>query len=126
MNTQANEFGYDAAAKAREAAQSVGDMARQAAQTATKKADEMTASAGQSMKEFGRRLGEAAPREGMLGTASQAVADSLREGGEYLEERTLADLAHEVTKLIKRNPIPAVFVGLGLGLMLGRMTMTRR
>jgi len=122
MNTNANEFGYDAAAKARETAQSVSDMARQAASNATKRADEMAASAGQSIKELGKKLGDHAPSQGMLGTASQAVARSLQDGGEFLKETTMAGLAKEVTNLIKKNPLPAVIIGLGLGMMLGRIT----
>jgi ElaB/YqjD/DUF883 family membrane-anchored ribosome-binding protein len=122
MNTKATEYGFDAAATAREAAQSVSEMARQAACTAGKKADEMTAQAGHSLKELGQKLGENAPSEGMLGTASQAFANSLRDGGEYLEETTLSGMAEEVTNLIKKNPLPAVLIGIGLGLMLGRLT----
>jgi len=122
MNTKANEYGYDAAAKARETAQSVSDMARQAAATAAQRADEITANAGQSMKELGRKIHENAPSDGMLGRASQAVASSLRDGGEYLEDTTMSGLAQSVTDMIKKNPVPAVLIGLGLGMMLGRIT----
>jgi len=61
------------------------------------------------------------PESGMLGSASHAVADTLDHTGKYIEDRNLSGMMDDVTGLIKRNPIPAVLVGLGVGFLLGRV-----
>jgi ElaB/YqjD/DUF883 family membrane-anchored ribosome-binding protein len=60
----------------------------------------------------------------MLGRASGAVADALDSSGRYIEERNISGIANDVTDVIRRNPIPAVLVAVGLGFLLGR-TMRR-
>jgi len=35
-------------------------------------------------------------------------------------------MADDVTDLIRRNPIPALFVGIGLGFLLARLTTSSR
>jgi hypothetical protein len=91
-----------------------------AASAVGKKADNLTSSAGAGLKNLGETLGQKAPHEGVLGDASQAVANTIKESGRYLEEAGLSGIADDVTALIKRNPVPAVLVGLGIGFLLGR------
>jgi hypothetical protein len=56
----------------------------------------------------------------MLGRASEAVASTLESGGSYLEDKHLSGMADDVTQMIRRNPIPAVLIGVGLGFLIGR------
>jgi hypothetical protein len=56
----------------------------------------------------------------VLGSASHFVADKLDSAGQYVEDRNLSGMMDDVTGLIKRNPIPAVLIGLGIGFLLGR------
>jgi len=106
--------------RAKEAASSVGTMVSDAASNVGKKADELTSSAGSSLKGFGDTISRNAPHEGMLGDASQTVANTIKQSGRYLEEAGLSGIADDLTELIKRNPVPAVLVGLGVGFLLGR------
>jgi hypothetical protein len=53
------------------------------------------------------------------------VAGTLESGGRYLEEQGLGGIAEDVTGLIRRNPIPAVLIGVGLGFMLARFLNPR-
>lgn len=130
--------------KAKEAAGNVADKAREAAAGAVDKAKEAAAtayhSAGQTLTDAGHRaeaattslggtmqslagsLRESAPHEGMLGTASARVADSLESGGRYLQEEGLGGMTEDLMTLIRRNPIPAVLVGIGIGFLLARTT----
>ncbi len=121
-----NDEWTQAAGKAKEAAASVGSMASHAGsavgalanQTACdvgKRADDLTASAGVSIQGLGVRLSQNAPHTGMLGSASQAVAKSVKDGGEYIEGAKFSGMAEDVAQLIRRNPIPAVFIAIGLG-----------
>jgi len=117
---QVKESGMHAADKAKEAAASVGEMASKAVAAVGKKADDMTATAGCDIKHWGDALSEKTPHEGLIGHASQAVADTLKGGGRYLEEAKFSGMADDVTMVIKRNPVPAVLVGFSLGFILGR------
>lgn len=66
-------------------------------------------------------LGERGPREGMLG----AVADSLEKTGRYMQEEGIRGMAEDVTELIRRNPIPAMLVGVGIGFLLAKVLRRR-
>jgi ElaB/YqjD/DUF883 family membrane-anchored ribosome-binding protein len=114
------EAGTQAIEKGKEAVASVGEMATQAVCAAGKKADDLTATAGSDIKKWGDQLSEKTPHQGLIGQASQAVAGTLQESGLYLEEAKLSGVANDVSKLIQRNPVPAVFIGFGLGFLLGR------
>jgi hypothetical protein len=80
----------------------------------------MTASAGADIKKWGDTIGSSAPHEGVLGQASQAMADTLREGGKYLEEAKLSGVADDFVNMIRRNPVPAILLGVGVGFILAR------
>ena len=112
--------------KAREAVASVGEIANQAgcavgaiASQAVcevgRKADDLTASAGIGIQELGDRFSKNAPHSGVLGSASQAVARGVKDSGEYLEGAKLSGMTEDVEMLIRRNPIPAVLIAVGLG-----------
>lgn len=107
--------------KAKEAAASVGGMVSNAASSVGKTAENLTTSTGASIKHLGETLGEKAPHEGMIGTASQTVANSLRDSGKYLEEAGLSGIGEDLTELIRRNPVPAILVGIGIGFLMGRV-----
>ena len=120
-----------AANKAREAAASVGELASQtacavgsmashAACDVGKKADDLTASAGIGIQELGDRLSKNTPQTGVLGSASQAVARSVKDSGEYLEGAKLSGMTEDFAQLIRKNPLPAVFIALGLGWFVAR------
>ena len=121
---QAVDKGKEAAASvgamASHAGCAVGAMASQAACDATKKADDLTASAGAGIQGLGDRISNYTPHTGVLGTASQAVARTVKEGGEYLEDAKLTGVVDDVTQLIRRNPIPAIFIAIGLGWFVAR------
>ena len=105
---------------ASQAASAVGAMASQAASNAGKKADDLTASAGAGIQGLGDKLSKNTPHAGVLGNVSQSVADTVREGGEYLEDAKLNGMTGDVVRLIRRYPIPAAIIGIGLGLLAWR------
>ncbi len=102
-------------AMASQAAYDVGAMASQAASDVGKKADGLTASAGVGIQGLGDRLSENGPQTGMLGSASHAVAKTVKDSGEYLEGAKLSGMSKDVAQLIRQNPIPAVLIAVGLG-----------
>ena len=104
-----------AANKVCDAANSVGEMASQAVSEVGRKADDLVASAGIGIQGLGDRISKTTPHNGMLGAASQAVAKTVKDGGEYLEGAKLSGITEDVAHLIRRNPIPAVLIAVGLG-----------
>jgi len=117
---KAKDVVQQAGDKAKDAASSVGDMVSSAASSVGKTADKWTSSAGSGMKSLGDTIEEKGPHGGMLGSASHAVASTLAEGGKYLEQEGLSGMMDDVTNLIRRNPMPAILVGIGLGYLIGR------
>lgn len=117
---KAKEVGSSIADRAREAVSSVGTMASQAASAVGKRAEDMTASAGADIKKWGDSMTSNPPQGGTMGHVSQAVGETLREGGRYLEDAKLSGMADDVSMMIRRNPVPAVLIGIGVGFILGR------
>jgi hypothetical protein len=109
-----------AAQRAKDFASSASQSASDVASNVGHRAEEATASVGSGMRSLAGTLREKMPHEGMLGSASSAVADSLDRGGRYIEEEGLQGIASDVTDLVRRYPIPALLVGLGLGYLIAR------
>jgi len=127
------ETGTSFGDKAKEVASNVSDTARDAASSAAhtasemasnvgQKAEDATSSVGSSMKSLAGTLRERGPHGGFAGQATSSVADSLERGGRYLEEQGLRGIGEDLTNLIRRNPIPALLVGIGVGYLLARAT----
>lgn len=131
LSSNVKEEWNQASSKARDTAASVGEMASQAACAVGsmashaacdvgKKADDLTASAGIGIQELGDRLSKNTPHSGVLGSASQAVARTVKDSGEYLEGAKLSGMTEDFAQLIRKNPLPAVFIALGLGWFVAR------
>ena len=107
-------------AMASHAASDASVMASQAVRDVGKKADELTASAGVGIQGLGEMLSKNSPQVGPLKSASDVVAGVVKEGGEYLQDAKLTGMAEDVAHVIRRNPIPAVLIALGVGWFIGR------
>ena len=98
----------------------VGALASQAVGDIGKQTDELAASAGVGVQAMGDRLSQCCPQSGLLGTASQTIARTVKEGGEYLEEAKLSGMTADVASVIRKNPLSAILIALGLGWCVGR------
>lgn len=103
------------------AASAVGQGVSSAASAVGHKADDLTSSAGAGIRHLGETLKEKAPHEGMLGSASQAVASTVTDTGRYIEQAGLSGMMDDLTEVIRRHPLPAVLVGVGIGVLIGRL-----
>jgi hypothetical protein len=117
---KAQEFAHAAGQKVQEAAHTAGQKVQTAASTVGHKAEDATASLGSGLKTAADKVRETLPREGVIGQAGEAFAGALERGGRYIEEKNIRGMADDVTEVIKRNPIPAVLLAVGLGFLLGR------
>jgi hypothetical protein len=107
--------------RARETASAVAHTAEDAASYVGQKAEDATGAVGEGLTFLGNTIRDYTPQSGMVGEASSAVANSLESTGRYLQEEGLHGIAEEVTKLVRRNPIAALLVGVGIGVGVGML-----
>jgi ElaB/YqjD/DUF883 family membrane-anchored ribosome-binding protein len=108
--------------KTKEAVSSVAHTVGHAGAAIGEKAHDATDAVGSGMKSLAGTIRHNMPREGALGTASASVAESLESGGRYLQREGMGGMARDITDLIRRNPVPAVLVGIGIGFLLAKLT----
>jgi hypothetical protein len=125
LEEKAKDAACSVAQSAEDAASYVGKKAEDAAAYVGHKAVDTTSAVGGGLKSLGNTIRENTPHSGMVGEASSAVADTLESTGRYLQEEGLKGITEDVTNLIRRNPIPALLVGVGVGFLIARAT-TRR
>jgi hypothetical protein len=56
----------------------------------------------------------------MAGTAATAVTDTVAGAGTYLREKGVQTLPDDLAGLIRRHPVSALLIGLGIGWLLSR------
>jgi hypothetical protein len=122
---KAKEAASQVADKAKDLASNAAHRVEDMASTAEKKADSAVHSVGTGMEHLAGTIREKGPHDGVLGTASNKLANTLERGGHYLEEEGLSGMAEDLTNVIRRNPIPALFVGIGIGFLIARATSRR-
>jgi len=111
--------------KARDIASGVADKARDIASGVGDRVTGATTSVGGGMRSLADNIRESAPGSGMLHDAGAAVADTLESGGRYLEQEGFSGIGQDLTNLVRRNPIPALFVGVAVGFLIARATSDR-
>ena len=119
---RAGEAASNVAHRAGEVASNVTHRAGEMASNVGKRVDSGVSAAGGGMQSFADTVREHGPSSGMLGSATSAVADTLENTGEYLETHGLSGVAEDLTGLIRRNPIPALLIGIGVGFLIARAT----
>jgi len=99
----------------------VAEKAKDAVTFVGEKAEQATEKVGAGMESLGGAIREHEPKQGMLHCAGEAVAQKLEGGGRYLEQHGLKGIGDDVTSLIRRNPIPAILIGIGVGALLAQL-----
>jgi methyl-accepting chemotaxis protein len=116
------EFAGQVADKARDVAGQAVDRTKDAATATGRKADQVADKVGGGLSSAAESIRQHSPDSGMLHRAADKVADTLDSSGRYLKEEGLTGMANDLTELIKRNPIPALLVGICIGALIGRAT----
>jgi len=122
----ASAVGQAVAQKASDATHAVGQKASEVASTVGHKAEDATAAVGSGMQTLADKVRDNAPNEGVLGSASKSVASAIDSAGKYVEDKNLSGMMEDMTNLVKRNPIPALLLGLGVGFLIGRLVSSSR
>jgi hypothetical protein len=61
----------------------------------------------------------------VAGSAATAVTNAVAGVGTYVQHKGLQGLSGDLTDLVRRYPVPALLIGLGIGFVLGRSMGTR-
>jgi hypothetical protein len=122
VKDKVQETAHSFTERAGETASNVTHRAGEMASTVGKKVDSGVSAAGSGLQSFADSVREHGPSSGMLGSATSAVADTLENTGEYLESHGLSGIAEDLTGLIRRNPIPALLIAVGVGFLIARAT----
>lgn len=113
----------DSAAKAVDSAQeTVSNVAQRASDAACavgQRAEDATQAVGSGMESLGHTIHEYGAHNKYLAPAA-TVGSTLESGGRYIRQEGLSGMGEDLTMLIRRNPIPSLFVGLCLGFLVGR------
>jgi uncharacterized protein YjbJ (UPF0337 family) len=107
-------------ARLQEVADEARSTAREAASSATSKTGQPMSAMGEKIGSLADTIREKAPHEGTMGTAATAVAEKLDAAGSYLQEKKLEHMVSDLSGMIRRYPIPALLIGLGIGYLLAR------
>jgi hypothetical protein len=87
---------------------------KESASTAVEKARDTMSSVTERAGDLASNLGQKAQ------DAASAVADTWESGRRYVTEHGVSGMAEDAATLIRRNPIPALLIGFGLGFLLAR------
>jgi uncharacterized protein YjbJ (UPF0337 family) len=98
------------------------EQAAQPSSAASSTAKQATSAVGEQLGSLADVIRDKAPREGTAGRAATAVADKLGAAGSYLQEKNVEHVAGDVTELIRRYPMAALLIGLGIGYLVARST----
>jgi len=119
---RAGEVASDLGQRAGEALSSAASTASSLASKAGERAEEAVSTVGERMHNLGSTVRERGPRSGLLGSATSAVASGLEAGGDYLQEEGLSGMYSDVQSLVRRYPVQALLVGVGIGYLMARAT----
>jgi hypothetical protein len=122
---QAKDAASHLAGQAREAASAAGNRLNDAASYAGQRAEDATSSVGGGMRSLAGQVRQNAPREGVMGSAAGAAANALDRTGQYIQDQGLSGMAEDFTGMIRRNPIPALLIGVAVGFLIARATSRR-
>lgn len=119
---KAQDFVEKIADRAQNMAGDVADRAKDMAHAAGNKADDITHRAGRAIESLGDSIRDKGPHEGMAGSVSGKMAKNLEGVGHYLQEEGISGMAHDVANLVRKNPVPALLLALGIGYLVARAT----
>ena len=99
-------------------AASVVEKAKDMGSQAVEKAKDMGNEALEKAKGYATNVSEQASQ--VASRIGNKVEQTYEAGRDYVTERGLGGMGEDLTDLIRKNPLPAVLIGLGIGFLLAR------
>jgi hypothetical protein len=98
-----------------------GSPLRQGLGESGNKADQAAAVVGEKLGAAADTLRSTLPQEGRLGGAARTITEGLESSGNYLQEQGRTGVIDDLESLIRRYPVQALLLGVGLGYILSRL-----
>ena len=117
---RARDMARGATETARDAATGVMDRARDVAGNVADKARDVAGNVADTARDWASGAVGAVADTDVVNKAGEYVSDAWESGSRYFQEHNFKDMADDVAGVIRRNPIPALLVGIGLGFVLAR------
>jgi ElaB/YqjD/DUF883 family membrane-anchored ribosome-binding protein len=108
--------------KTKDVASSLVQKVEEVASTIGHKAEGARETVAGEMKSLAGTIRTKAPQAGVLATAASEAASTLEAGGNYLQEHNFSGVARDLTDLIRRHPLQAILLGIGVGFLVGRVS----
>ncbi len=125
-----NEFpsGQDMAEEAARQAEAARSRAREAIGQASEQGGntQLNERLNQGIRTASRQMGSLAQQvrqrapEGQAGEVAQATAGVLDRGADYLQGADIESLQSDLERMIRRSPLQALAIGVGVGFLIGR------
>jgi ElaB/YqjD/DUF883 family membrane-anchored ribosome-binding protein len=96
------------------AATSVLEQTREAATSVLHRAEEMAQSAAGQASEMAGNVSRRASQ------AASSVAGTVESSVDYVRRQGFSGMMADVTLLVRRNPVPALLIGFGIGFLIAR------
>lgn len=122
---KAKDAASNVADRAKGIASNVYDKTKDAASALGQRAEDATHAVGKGMESLAGTVRHNLPTSGVIGGAASSMASGLESGGRYLDNEGLSGIGEDMVNLIRRNPIPALLIGIGLGFFLAKATTSR-
>jgi hypothetical protein len=114
------------ATRAHDAVDTMHDQAQRMARDAEATLEGASATLSEGLTTAAGRLRAGVPGDDLVGSAVGSVADRLEAAATFLRDHDLRSIVADAGGLVRRRPIQASILGLGLGYLLGRGLSSRR
>jgi hypothetical protein len=106
--------------RARDVAGNVADKARDVAGNVADKARDVAGNVADTARDWASGAVNAVKDNSVVNKAEDYASEVWETGTRYIQDHSFKDMADDVAGVIRRNPIPALLVGVGLGFILAR------
>lgn len=97
----------------------ISEKAQELGSDVVDKTDEALSSVGGKITNFAGSIRESASAQGTFATVAGSIADKLESSGHYLTTHGVSEMADGVTGIVRKYPVRSLWVGVGLGVLLG-------
>ena len=101
-------------------------LAMQVGESCSDRIDDVMSSTGDKLSSLANTMKDSVPTNGKLRSALTTVADGIESSGTYLSEHGVNDVSKDISGLVKRYPLRSILVGLGIGVVAGRIMKSGR
>lgn len=119
VTNKAQQAAQDLRTRLSDASQTAKSKTSEFATQTAAKAREVTSEFGHQIKEFGGKIRQKSPHEGVRNTTNK-VADTIENAGAYLEQKNLDGMLDDVAGIIRRYPLQSLLAGIAIGFLLSR------